>query len=115
MATMADKIGQMDQRITLQRATETDNVLGGSDVTWGDLASNPTVWAHVRPLGGREAMIADGVSAEQKHLFTLRNRSDITEADRIVWLGAPFNIRRIEREGTRAKYLSIEAERGVAD
>lgn len=112
---MADKIGRMDQRISFERSFGTANGLGGFTPTWGEAPAPSSVWAHVQPRGGREGVVADGVKAAQSYLFTIRNRTDITEADRIVWDGYPYNIRRIERQGARAMYLTIEAERGVAD
>jgi SPP1 family predicted phage head-tail adaptor len=107
--------GKLDQRVTFQTATLTSDGMGGSTRAWGSVPSTPTVWANVRAMGGTEAMQADQQQATTRYLFTVRNRTDISEDDRIVWRSENYNIRRIEREGTRKMYLIIEAERGVAD
>lgn len=107
--------GRMDQRITLERNTPVENGLGGRTDAWAPLAAQPNVWAAVLPLRGREMVEGGQVVATSAYLFTIRSRQDLTEADRIVWNSAPYNIRRIERRGARALYMVIEADRGVAD
>lgn len=112
---MAKHIGKMDQRVTFQARTRSADGAGGFVTSWSDVPSTPTVWAHVRAMGGNEAMQQDQQQATGRYLFRVRNRTDIAEDDRIVWRSESYNIRRVEREGTRKMYLIIEAERGVAD
>ena len=106
--------GKLDQRITLQAFAEVSDGGGGVTKTWADLATTPTVWANVTAGSGREAFLEDRTTATAMVMFTIRNRSDLDERGRIVWGGENFNIREIKREGTRAMYLRIMAERGVA-
>ena len=106
--------GSMDQRITLQRATRTSDGGGGSTVVWKDFLINSTVWAAVKARGGRESLVESRTTATFVVEFTIYNRSDVIEVDRIMWDDAPYNIRGIRREGGRALRLVIEAERGVA-
>lgn len=106
--------GKLDQRITFQAATETDDGGGGKDVTWADFASVPTVWADAHPASGRESVQDGAFNASGSWVFHIRNRSDVSERDRIMWNGEPYNIRRVSRRGGREMYLTIEAERGVA-
>ena len=106
---------RMDQRVTFQVPTLTSDGGGGNVAAWADVPSTPTVWARVMPKSGREGMTEDRVSASTVYEITIRNRSDIDERMRIVWLGENYNIRSVLREGGRPLYLKIEAERGVAD
>lgn len=108
-------IGAMDQRITLQRATATPDGIGGTVQGWADLAVNPAVWAAVTAKAGREAMTEGRMTATYIVLFTIWNRDDLSELDRIVWGGEVYNIRNLRREGGRKLRLVIEAERGVAN
>jgi len=107
--------GALDQRVTLQVTTATADGIGGVSRAWSNLSTTPTVWASVRAKGGGETMVADQQTATQLFLFTIRNRADVTEMNRLVWQSEPYNIRRVERQGPRPMYLTIEAERGVAD
>ena len=110
---MADA-GAKDQPITLQRKTRTPDGGGGFIDDWADFATTPDVWANVIAKAGREGLDEGRTNATFTVLFTIYNRSDVTELDRIVWQGVTYNIRGIRREGEQALDLVIEAERGVA-
>ena len=106
--------GKLDQKVTFQRFSEADDGIGGKTQTWADFASNAAVWADVMPLYGNEAVSDGAFVATGAWIFRVRNRTDVTELDRIVWGGEPYNIRRVMRRGAREQYLTIEAERGKA-
>lgn len=103
--------GLLDQRITLQRRTETADGGGGVSRSWATLA---TVWASVKAKASRESVSEGRMSAVFAVMFTIRNR-DVRETDRISWNGEVYNIRGVMREGTRPLYVVVEAERGVAE
>lgn len=107
-------IGEADQRITFQRFAETADGIGGSTQAWTNLASVPTVWAHVTPRIGNERMEDGRMNASMTATFSVRYRADITELDRIVWRGEYWNIRRVMRKSGANLWLEIDAERGVA-
>lgn len=106
-------IGKMDQRITLQRATEAPDGVGGTVRSWSNLRTDPCPWAAVMAKAGRESMMEGRMTATYIVLFTIYNRDDLSEVDRILWNGEAYNIRNIRREGGRKLHLVIEAERGV--
>jgi len=106
--------GALDQLVTLQAFTKTPDGGGGTVETWADFAADPTVWADVFPLSGREGVEDGAHNATGMWAFKIRNRQDVNETHRIMWEGAPYNIRRVARRGSRELYLTIEAERGVA-
>jgi SPP1 family predicted phage head-tail adaptor len=107
-------IGKLDQRITFQRRTGASDGAGGTVYSWADLTSNPTVWANVLTARLGEATEEGRMNATALVVFTIRNRQDIDERDRISWGGEMHNIRSVRRDGARGLYLKIEAERGVA-
>lgn len=74
-------IGQKQKRITIQRATLTADGHGGSTVAW---STRCTVWAHERPLTGREALAAAQVTATLSSVWEIHHRTDISVTDRIV-------------------------------
>lgn len=104
----------MDQRITIQRHTETADGIGGLLWAWADLTTNARPWANVKAVRGAESMSEGRMNAASLMLFRIYNRTDITEKDRIVWNSETWNIRNIRREGGQRLFLVIEAERGVA-
>lgn len=106
-------IGQADQRVTFQRFAAASDGIGGQVQAWSDLINAPTVWAKVTPRLGREGTDAGRMSATSIATFTVRYRADVTEIDRIIWRGEPWNIRRVMRRSERVQWLDIDAERGV--
>lgn len=106
-------IGKLDQRITFQARTEASDGAGGTTSTWGDFDTVPTVWAAVRPLTGGETVADGSFNASGMWEFTIRNRSDVSEKDRIQWQSENYNIRQVNRQGGREMYLVIVAERGA--
>ena len=107
------KPGKLDQRITFQEEVETPDTMGGASLSWEDVSNNAKVWANVRALRGRERVGADRIEAEAGYLFTIRNRSDITEKNIIVWNGRQFNIRFVRDLESRPLYMEIETDTGV--
>lgn len=105
--------GKMDQRITLQRKVLVPDGAGGGAAAWQDFARDAQPWAEVMAKAGRESMVEGRMAASFTVLFIVYNRCDVTETDRILWNGEPYNIRGIRRETGRALRLVIEAERGV--
>ena len=109
----AGMIRRLDQLITFQSRTESSDEAGGTTSTWEDFTTVPTVWAKVRPLTGGERLEEGAFNASGMWEFTIRNRSDISEKDRIRWKSESYNIRQVNRRGERYRYLVIVAERGA--
>ena len=103
--------GEIDQYIEIQSQVNTPDGMGGNSVTW---QSKGSIFAHVRPLGGKEITDYERVNAEARYLFVVRYPVDIDDSDRIVWDGLEFNIRVRKAPKGRDLYMQIEAERGVA-
>ena len=103
--------GTLDQRVTIEQETRTADAYGGAAITWTTMV---TVWAGVKPLTGRERADMAAIEAPASYRFTLRRRADVTEAMRLGWNGQTYNIRFIADPGSRGLYMTIDAERGVA-
>lgn len=106
--------GKLDQRIDFQRLIATADGIGGTTQAWAALDENPSVWAKVMARPGREVMVGGRMTAQMPITFTIYNRDDVTELDRIVWNGENYQIRNILRMGSRKLFLEIDAERGAS-
>ncbi len=76
--------GALNRRVTLQRRATTLDEYGQPSAGWTDIA---TVWADVRPVGGREKLRAMAIESTLTHTVKVRFRADflpVTEAD--AWL-----------------------------
>lgn len=103
--------GKLDQRITVQYETLSNDGYGGQTVALTDRVS---LWANVAPLAGRELEYGQQLESSNYVVFTIRYREDILFSDRIIYNGEQYNIRAMPPPGTRKMYRTIEAERGVA-
>jgi SPP1 family predicted phage head-tail adaptor len=109
---MKFRAGELDQFITITRDTETDDGMGGVDVTPVNVVSD--LYARVRPMSGSEVKNFEKLNATMVNSFVIRYRNDILDTDRITWESDTYNIRAIQKAGVRELYLQIFAERGVA-
>lgn len=74
--------GVLDRRITLQRPTDTQDSAGAVLQTW---ATVTTVWAEIRPATAREFIAGAQETAEQRAVFRIRWRADVTVAWRVLY------------------------------
>lgn len=107
---MTYKAEELDQRVTLRRYEEVQNEYGTLVRTPQNLGD---VWAHVRPMSGRERDHAQQTDARANYLVVIRPRQGLTERDYVVWNGVELNIRFIKYRA-RSMFLEMECERMAA-
>lgn len=103
------RLGELDQRVTLESSTMTQDGAGGAETTWSTYA---TVWAKVTPLTGRESERSDRREATSAYLIVLRNRDDVVEGHRLGWRGRKLNVTVVRSQGPRLQFMEIEAQLG---
>ena len=86
--------GALNRRIKIQRPSTAKDSLGGTTRSWIDVA---TVWAAIQPLSGREAVIANRLSAEITHQITVRHQAVFDNPQqvaqmRVLYRSRIFNI-----------------------
>ena len=102
-------IGAMDQRITLEERVEMDDGAGGRVTRWQPVACDPCVWAAVKSKAVGESMMEGRINATFVVMFTIWNRDDLSELNRIIWNDEAYNIRGLHRLGGRPLHLTIDA------
>ena len=83
------KAGDLDQRVTVERYTSTEDELGQPIQSWAPLF---TCWAAVEPLVGREYLAAQAAVSEVTARVTMRYRTGITAQDRVIHDGKTYGI-----------------------
>jgi SPP1 family predicted phage head-tail adaptor len=78
-----------NQRITIQKNTQTTTAMGGRTDVWTDLA---TVWADMRQLSGKEYYDAQALNTELTASFTIHYRDDITADMRVIYKTRTFEL-----------------------
>lgn len=102
------KAGQLDQRVTVERFTSTEDELGQPIETWAPLF---TCWAAVEPLTGREYLAAAALVSEVTARIRMRFRPWMTAQDRVVHNGTTYGIESMVdlRSGNRELVLMCKA------
>ena len=83
------KAGQLDQRVTVERFSSTEDELGQPIETWAPLF---TCWAAVEPLTGREYLAAQAAVSEVTARIRMRFRPWMTAQDRVVHNGTVYGL-----------------------
>lgn len=105
-------IGELRERISIERATTTDDGHGGQDVAWSAIYPRG-IWAKVQSVRGREEERHGRLATVETYLVTVRFGIDALTTDRVVWRGKTMNIRAAaDREGAR-EWWTLECEAGV--
>lgn len=92
------KSGKLREEISIQRATSTNNDAGTPTETWATIAR---LRAEKVEQSTAEAIRAFGASDEELVIFRARFFDGVTNADRVLWSGQPFNIKQVVPLGHR--------------
>jgi SPP1 family predicted phage head-tail adaptor len=99
------RAGLLRQRVTIQSMTAGTDGQGGTTKTFATLASS--VPAAVLPLSGIENVAAGKQTSELRTKVTIRYRSDIGVAQRIVWGSRTLEIGSIQDPDGRRRSLDL--------
>lgn len=97
-------------RISLQALTSESDGSGGVIREWENVAD---LWANIEPLSSKEQLRGQQLQASCTHRFTIRYRSDVTAAQRILYNGRIFNIRGVLNPLHKGELIEILAEEGA--
>ena len=102
------KAGDLDQRVTVERYTSTEDELGQPIQSWAPLF---TCWAAVEPLTGREYLAAQAAVSEVTARIRMRFRPCMTAEDRVIHNGTIYGIESLVdvRSGHRELVLMCKA------
>ncbi len=112
------RASNLNQRITLQQRVDGLDAAGQASTSWEDLADEPTVFAEVLPLRGRDLVAAAQAQATFDAKVTIRYRADVVATMRALWatnagdvpleiVGQPINVR------GRGQWLELMCTHGV--
>lgn len=90
--------GDLDRRITIQRAATVTDAFGGEMPIWTDLA---TVWASVELVKDGERFRAAEVAASVDVRFRIRWGLGVTVEDRVFYDGRAWEIAGVKEIGRR--------------
>jgi SPP1 family predicted phage head-tail adaptor len=117
MAAFIDP-GQLNRRITIEQRSQAPGDFGHPVDSWEPVV--PTVWASVRPLGGRELIAAQAVQAALTHTIVVRYQAALAVPVqaaqwRIVYGARHFNVLSAREMGDARQHLIFDVQEGGAD
>jgi len=107
-----NRIGALDQRVTLQSRSVVVDAVGQETITWTDVA---TVWAEVEQLRGRELFAAAGTVYENTTRVRIRHRTDVLATWRVVHGSVKMDITAVIDVGGRKDITELMCLEGVKD
>ena len=112
MAKSPVTIAELNQRVAIQKMTRVSDGQGGWTTTWATIA---TVWAKIKPKGGREQYFGEAVREVVTHEICIRKRNDVTTADmRLLHGSVIYQLKGKIKYDARNFFMYINAEEGVA-
>jgi SPP1 family predicted phage head-tail adaptor len=109
--------GTLNQRVTLQRKTVTQDSWGGAVESWSDVA---TVWANVRGFTGigaisNEVQAGGSEVSRGKASIRIRIRSDVTHDMRVQYRGKVYDIRDVCPNEEDRRYMDLVVAVGASN
>lgn len=95
------------RRIRVERKVATRDAFGGENISY---VLRVELYADVRPVSGREPLLAQQFQVGEAFEFRVRYRTDIAPTDRVVWKGERYDITALLEQG-RNRVLRIIAKR----
>lgn len=102
-------IGDLKYRVTLQESVLTPDGGGGFTQAWQDVAANPDIYAEIISLSSGEQLRFHQMEITATHRITLRYRSDVTPALRLVKGATVYDIVSVTDRGGLGVWLDILA------
>jgi len=104
-------IGALRHHLTLEQMLRTPDAGGGAALSW---VAVTTLWASVEAVGGSEREAADRADARTRYKIRLRYQSGVTAGMRFRQDTRFFNIRTVQDEEGRRRWLICTCEEGGA-
>lgn len=95
-------IGELRDEVVLEQQLRTPETGGGATLVWQPLCP---LWAKIRPLSGRETVIADRVVSQVSHEVWIRYRAGTTAAMRLRAGDRVLDILAVLTEGARGQWM----------
>jgi len=105
-------VGEMKQRIIIEKKTETTDGVGGFTAVW---STHVTVFARVESVSGNERKFAGRLQEEITHVITCRSKSvlNTTAEMRVSFQNRLFQIKSVFRKNELSEWTTILAVEGV--
>ncbi len=105
MTCTKNPAAKMRHRVDIQSLTETTDDQGGFTKAW---ATDATVWAEIVPMKGYERFQAQQTQTPLTHKVTMRYRTGVTTAHRLLYGSRVFGIKEVINVDERGSFLELK-------
>ena len=109
---MAERIGDMRERVELQSRTPTVGGIGNITYVWATVA---TIWAQVKPVSAMERFVAERLAARGIYEITIRWRTGVGPQMRFLWRGRILSVKQMLNPDERRRFLTMLVEDTAPD
>ena len=102
---MAQRIGPMRHRITVEQYTETANEYGGASQAW---TTRETIWAAMEHKSLSGSVGPGGLLMDRSQIdFIVRDSATVRQGDRISFDGRFFTVQAVANEDERGRFKRV--------
>lgn len=94
--------GPLRERVSIQAQAQTVDAAGAITTTWTEIAS---CWARMKPVSMQQLLLAGRDESVRTYLMTIRYRTDLTTAHRIVWRSRRFDVQGVNDPTEQRQFL----------
>lgn len=98
------KAGRLRHRVTIQKATVTQDGSGQPVETWSNMED---IYAQVEQVSGRELVLAKQVSPDTTHLITIRYALHVDSIKRVKFGSRVFNVLNVNHIENRQRTIEL--------
>lgn len=95
-------VGPLRERVSIQSQAQTVDGAGAISTTWAEVA---TCWARMKPVSMQQLLLAGRDESARVYSMTIRYRTDITTAHRIVWRARKFDVQGVNDPTEQRQFL----------
>lgn len=95
-------VGALRERVSIQSQAQTVDEAGAISTTWTEVA---TCWARMKPVSMKQLLLAGRDESVRTYMMTIRYRTDLTTAHRVVWRGRRFDVQGVNDPTEQRQFL----------
>lgn len=97
-------IADLKHRVSIQSKSDASDSQGGFTTSW---ATDATVWAAIQPMKGYEKFQAQQLQTPLSHKVTIRYRSGVTTAKRLLFGSRVLHIKEVINVNEDSAFLEL--------
>jgi SPP1 family predicted phage head-tail adaptor len=95
-------VGPLRERVSIQSQAQAVDGAGAISTTWTEAFS---CWARMKPVSMQQLLLAGRDEGVRTYMMTIRYRTDLPDAPRVVWRGRRFDVQGVNDPTEQRQFL----------